>query len=111
MINDLYELQQIEELVERIDKLRVEHNYSIYELAVRSGLSVNTIKYLYKKKSFPTIRTIYSICEGFEIPIWLLFYKSESNFIAKSEYMLINNFSKLSDTSKRLLMELSEKLK
>lgn len=43
MIKDLYELQQIEELVERIDKLRVEHNYSIYELAVGSGLSVNTI--------------------------------------------------------------------
>ena len=70
LIKDLYELQQIEELVERIDKLRVEHNYSIYELAVRSGLSVNTIKYLYKKKSFPNIRTIYSICEAFEIPIW-----------------------------------------
>ncbi len=112
MIKDLYELQQIEELVERIDKLRVEHNYSIYELAVRSGLSVNTIKYLYKKKSFPNIKTIYSICEGFEIPIWLLFYKSECNsFITKSEYTLINNFSKLSDTSKRLLMELSENLK
>ena len=91
MIKDLYELQQIEELVERIDKLRVEHNYSIYELAVRSGLSVNTIKYLYKKKSFPNIRTIYSICEAFEIPIWLLFYKSESNsFITKSEYLNAN---------------------
>ena len=112
MIKDLYELQQIEELVERIDKLRVEHNYSIYELAVRSVLSVNTIKYLYKKKSFPNIRTIYSICEAFEIPIWLLFYKSESNsFITKSEYILINNFSNLSVTGKRLLLELSENLK
>lgn len=121
MIKDLYELQQIGELVERIDKLRVEHNYSIYELAVRSGLSVNTIrsglsvntiKYLYKKKSFPNIRTIYSICEAFEIPIWLLFYKSESNsFITKSEYTLINNFSNLSVTGKRLLLELSENLK
>lgn len=102
----------MEELIERIDKLRVEHNYSIYELAVRSGLSVNTIKYLYKKKSFPNIRTIYSICEAFEIPIWLLFYKSESNsFITKSEYTLINNFSNLSVTGKRLLLELSENLK
>lgn len=38
LIKDLYELQQIEELVERIDKLRVEHNYSIYELAVKAIL-------------------------------------------------------------------------
>ncbi len=112
MNKDLYELHQIEELIERIDKLRVEHKYSIYELAVRSGLSVNTIKYLYKKKSFPNVRTLYNICEAFEIPIWLLFYKSEINsFITKSEYTLINNFSKLSETGKRLLMELSENLK
>lgn len=112
MIKDLYELQQIEELVERIGKLRVERNYSIYELAVKSGLSINTIKYLYKKKSFPNIRTLYSICEAFEIPIWLLFYKSESNsFITKSEYTLLNNFAELSDPGKRLLMELSENLK
>lgn len=112
MNKDLYELYQIEELVERIDKLRVEHNYSIYGFAVRSGLSVNTIKYLYKKKSYPNVRTLYNICEAFEIPIWLLFYKSESNsFITKSEYTLIKNFEKLSDTGKRLLMELSENLK
>lgn len=30
MIKDLCEFQQIEELVERIDKLRVEHNYFIF---------------------------------------------------------------------------------
>ncbi len=30
MIKDLCEFQQIEELVERIDKLRIEHNYSIF---------------------------------------------------------------------------------
>lgn len=112
LIKDLYELQQIEELVERIDKLRVEHNYSIYELAVKSGLSFNTIKYLYKKKSFPNVKTLYSICEGFEIPVWMLFYKRESCFvITKSEYILIDNYEKLSDVSKRLLLELSEKLK
>ena len=112
MNKDLYELNQIEKLVERIDKLRVEHNYSIYELAVKSGLSVNTIKYLYKKKSFPNIRTLYNICEAFDIPIWLLFHKNESGlFTTKNEYILISNFKNLSDTSKRLLIEVSENLK
>ena len=46
------EQQLINELVDVIDKLRVEKNYSIYELASRSGVSINTIKHLYKKKSF-----------------------------------------------------------
>lgn len=112
MNKDLYELQQIAELVERIDKLRVEHNYSIYELSVKSGLSVNTIKYIYKKKSFPNIKTLFNICEAFEIPIWFLFYKDKSNSVlSKNEYILINNYKNLSDTGKKLLIELSENLK
>ncbi len=112
MNKDLYELHQIAELVERIDRLRVQHNYSIYELAVKSGLSVNTIKYIYKKKSFPNIKTLLNICEAFEIPIWVLFYKDKSNsFITKNEYILIDNYKNLSDISKRLLIELSENLK
>lgn len=112
MNKELYEIEQIEELVEIIDKIRVEHNYSLYELAVKSGVSYNTIKYLFKKKGFPKIGTLYDICEAFEIPIWLLFYKSDSgSFITKKEYLLLNNFKKLSNTSKRLLVELSENLK
>ncbi len=112
MNRDLFELHQIEEIVERIDRLRVEHNYSIYKLAVRSGLSVNTIKHLYKKKSFPNIRTIFNICEAFDIPIWLLFWKNENNsFMTKNEYTLINNFKNLSDKGQKLLLELSENLK
>ena len=112
MNKDLYEIHQIEELIERIDELRVEHKYSIYDLAVKSGLSVNTIKYLYKKKSFPNTKTLYNICEAFDIPVWMLFYKYDSNvFITKKEYMLVQNFKQLSDISKRLLLELSENLK
>lgn len=111
MNKDLYELQQIAELVDQIDKLRVEHNYSIYELAVKSGHSVNTLKYIYKKKSFPNLKTLFNICEAFEIPIWVLFYKDKSNsFITKNEYILINNYKNLSDTGKKLLLELSENL-
>ncbi|MCM1364335.1 MAG: helix-turn-helix transcriptional regulator [Faecalibacterium sp.] len=101
MNKDLYELNQIKELVERIDQLRVEHNYSIYKLAVKAGLSVNTLKYLYKKKSFPNIRTLFNICEAFNIPIWLLFYKDADNlYLTKSEYRLIKNYKNLSETGK-----------
>ena len=111
MSKETSELQQIEELVERIDQLRVECKFSIYELAVKSGTSVNTIKYLYKKKSFPNIRTLYNICEAFEIPIWLLFFKGEDNsYLTQTESSLVNNYKKLSDIGKRLLLELSENL-
>lgn len=112
MTKNFDELNQIDELVQRIDDLRVEHGFSIYELALKSGTSINTIKYLYKKQSFPNIRTIYNICEAFEIPIWMFFYKTDENvFLSKAEIMLINNFKTMSNTNKRLLLELSETIR
>jgi len=106
------ELEPIGKLVDRIDSLRVENDFSIYELALKSDVSINTIKYLYKKKSFPNISTLYNICEAFEIPIWTLFCdESEFSNLTKKKFLLINNYDKLSETSKRLLIELSENLK
>lgn len=55
MNKEYEELELIGKLVDRIDSLRVENGFSIYELALKSDVSINTIKYLYKKKSFPTI--------------------------------------------------------
>ena len=106
------DLLRINELVDRIDKLRVEHNYSIYELALKSDVSINTIKYIYKKKGYPNIRTLYNICEAFEIPIWFLFFKDNTDlYLSKTEYELVTNFKNLSPTSKRLVLEISKNMK
>lgn len=106
------EQQLINELVDVIDKLRVEKNYSIYEMASRSAVSINTIKHLYKKKSFPSIKTIYNICNSFDIPMWLFFYQIEDKpSLASDSIFLVENYKKLSDKSKQLLTELSKNLK
>lgn len=105
------ELALIGKLIDRIDSLRVENGFTIYELALKSDVSINTIKYLYKKKSFPNISTLYNICEAFEIPIWSLFYEDNKFLLSEQKLLLISNYDKLSETSKRLLIEISENLK
>ena len=105
------ELALIGKLIDRIDSLRVENGFTIYELALKSDVSINTIKYLYKKKSFPNISTLYNICEAFEIPIWSLFYDDNKCLLSEQKLLLISNYDKLSETSKRLLIEISENLK
>ncbi len=105
------ELALIGKLIDRIDSLRVENGFTIYELALKSDVSINTIKYLYKKKSFPNISTLYNICEAFEIPIWSLFYDDNKFLLSEQKLLLISNYDKLSETSKRLLIEISENLK
>lgn len=112
LLKEYEELKLIGNLVDRIDLLRVENGFTIYELALKSDLSINTIKYLYKKKSFPNISTLYNIWEAFEIPIWSLFYEeNESMALSKKKLLLISNYDKLSETSKRLLIEISDNLK
>lgn len=102
----------INEIVDMIDKFRVEKNFSIYELANRSDISANTIKYIYKRKSLPNIRTIYNICNGFEIPVWFFFYKIDGDsFSSNDDSIMIENYKKLSKRSKELLVELSKNLK
>ena len=106
------ELELINELVDLIDKLRIERDYSIYELANRSDVSANTIKHLFKRRSLPSVKTLFNICNGFEIPIWFLFYQLESNYSQSAEsVLLMENYKKLSKRSKELLIELSKNLK
>lgn len=106
------EQELINEIVDRIDMLRVENGYSIYELANKSNTSINTIKHLYKKNSLPNVRTIFGICEAFDMPVWMFFYDEEKGFsLSKKLFTLIENYENLSENSKRLLIELSENLK
>lgn len=100
------------ELVDRIDKTRVENNYSIYELANRADTTPNTIKNMFRKKSYPNVSTLCNICDALEIPIWTLFYNTEDDIpITKSSSVLLLNYEKLSEKGKRLLLELSENMK
>lgn len=109
---DKAEQQFITELVDKIDEFRVKNNYSIYQLANKADTSINTIKHLYKKKSFPNIHTVYNICEALEIPMWRLFYQIDSDpYRTNEEIFLCDNYEQLSDAGKRLLLELSENMK
>lgn len=103
---------EIKEIVGRIDKLRVEYGYSIYELAQRAGVSINTIKYVYRKNSLPSLQTIFRISEAFDIPVWQLFYCNENGlFFSKSEITLVKNYENLPEQCRKILLDVSEHLK
>lgn len=84
----------------------------MYKLADKSGMSINTIKYLYKKRGIPSVRTIINICNAFEIPVWVFFYKESNDIpLSGSVSTLINNYINLSDSNKDLILTLSKALK
>lgn len=52
MILTDYDYEVINAIVERIDRLRTEHGYSVYQLAQRANIPENTLKHIFKKKNY-----------------------------------------------------------
>lgn len=107
-----YEQQSINNIIDRIDNLRTQQGYSIYKLAQKADLSHDTLRSLYKRQSFPSIHTIYRLCEAFEIPVWQFFLFGDDELVfSRNEMKLIENYESLPQKQRELLIELSECLK
>lgn len=70
------------EVLDKITKLRIERNWSEYQLAERSGLTQSTISSWYRKNMRPTIPTLSKICEAFDITM-SQFFMDENSTIAE----------------------------
>ncbi len=107
-----YNQHFIRTVVSRIDQLRVERGYSISKLSEEANLSENTLKYVYKKKSFPTLQTLLHLCRAFGISLWQFFLFQEVPLqFSFEEFDLLKNYEKLSEHSRRLIAELVKYMK
>ena len=57
----------MKDILKEITRLRLERNWTEYELAKKSGLAQSTISSWYRKKQTPSIQTLDKICKGFGI--------------------------------------------
>ncbi len=106
------EQQAINRIVERIDRLRYQRGLSLYALAQRAELSENTLKHIYRRRSFPNTVTIYRICEALEIPVWQFFYFEETTVgFTKEEIALLEVYERITPGSRDALMEVAKQLK
>ena len=53
MILTDYDRELINGIVQRIDFLRAEQELTMYQLALRANMSENSLKFIYKKQSYP----------------------------------------------------------
>ncbi len=106
------ERQMIKDIVDRIDVLRVESGFSIYELAQRANLSLNTLKAIFKKESYPNTLTVIRICEAVGVSAWefFLFGKPDAKF-SKAEIVLIGQYERVTQESAVALLEIARNLK
>ena len=57
------------DILEKIRKLRLERNWSEYQLAEKSDLPQSTISSWYRKNQIPTISSLEKICSSFNLTL------------------------------------------
>jgi len=94
----------------KIESLRFQRGWSIYELAQESGITQSTLTSMLKRGNPPKIDTLQCICEAFGITLSQFFMDDEElEVLSKTEKELISLFRRTSDTKQKALLDLLKK--
>ena len=94
----------------KIEELRFQRGWSMYELAQEAGITQSTLTSMMKRGNPPKIDTLECICEAFGITLAQFFVQDEElEILAKNEKRLIALFRKLSTRQQQGLIELIDR--
>ena len=98
------------DILEKIDKLRIEKGWSIYKLAEESMITQSTISNMFIRKTQPSIATLTSICNGLNVSL-SEFFADEILTPTTEEQILLDKYRKLSSQNKKAVANLINNLK
>lgn len=93
------------DVLDKIEELREERNWSKNYLALESGLTQSTLNNLYSRKTEPKISTLRAICNAFGITLSEFFKEQDS------EDELIRRVKSLTPDNKTALLHLLRSVK
>ena len=89
---------------ERLKELMEARGLNMHSLAKKSGLSWNTIKNFYTRKSIPTVTTISMLCDGLGITLAQFFdAEGETVQLTAEQQQVINRWDALTDREKEVV--------
>ena len=108
---ELNNTELIKSIINTIDCIRAEKGLSLNGLAEEAGLSSNTLKYIFKKKTCPSLLTLNCLCNALDIPLWQFFMltTSSQNFF-RNELQLLEYFEHLNESHKELIIYITKAL-
>jgi transcriptional regulator with XRE-family HTH domain len=65
----LHEVSDMNEVLQKIQTLMDEREWSLYKLAQKSGIPYSSLSSLFRKDNQPTISSLEKICAGFHITL------------------------------------------
>lgn len=94
----------------RIDQLRFQRGWSMYELAQEAGITQSTLTSMMNRGTPPKIETLDSLCEAFGITLSQFFMEDEQlEALAPDEKKLIDLYRRLPEKKRQALLELIDR--
>lgn len=93
----------------KIEKERIQRNWTEYTLAKNAGITQSTISTWYRKNLQPSVASIEKICTAFGITLSDFFQEKDHKALdgmTRDQFELIDGWSKLSRTQRTALLEL-----
>lgn len=98
-------------VLERIEALMKQRNWSVYRLAKESGLSQSTLSHVFRKDSEPTISTLETICNTFGISLSQFFSDGNVVSLTDEQQDLLSRWSALGEEQKQLVIAMIDNMK
>lgn len=98
-------------VVERIERLMQQRNWTVYRLGKESGIPQSTLAHVFRKDSEPTISTLETICTTFGITMAEFFADGEFVPLTEEQRKILDNWAQLNNEQKQLLLNMIENMK
>ena len=102
------------DVLDRITQLRLERNWTEYQLAEKSNLTQSTISSWYRKNMLPTIPSLIRICDAFGITLSQFFLEDGENdvkiTITEQQHRLLQYAARLDPDQYHALLKFLETL-
>ncbi len=89
------------DILDKITRLRIERDWSMYRLSKEAGISQATLTNLYKRGNDPTIPTLESVCKAFGLSLSQFFSEENTADLTEEQQELLSLWLKLSSVKKQ----------
>ena len=98
-------------VLERIERLMQQRNWTVYRLGKESGIPQSTLAHVFRKDSEPTISTLETICTTFGITMAEFFSDGEFVPLTEEQRKILDEWAQLNSEQKQLLLSMIENMK
>lgn len=100
-----FKADYIMDILEKIRKLRLERNWTEYQLAEKSGLPQSTISSWYRKNLQPSISSLEKMCDAFNMTLSQFFTDAPTVQLTERQQELLHEINRLSKKQQEKLLQ------